>query len=496
MLCEMQGKKTYSEKLFANFQLSERVPVNNFYRRLKGVLDLEFVYLATKQLYGDTGNPSVDPKVFFKLMLVGYLENIPSDRKLVENCAMRLDVLYFLNYDIDEELPWHSTISRTRKLFPEKLYEELFNKVFALCMDSGMVRGATQSIDSALSHANASKESIEDIRQPLISIQQFLQKSKEENAEAPLHPDSPDQYRNGKKKRNETQRSTTDPDARIASRPGKGMQLGYLCNVAVDDQQHVITHIQADFADKRDSECLPAIIEKTQQRLEQHDLKLQEVAADTNYSSGENYQMLEEKGITAWIPVHGCFQPQREGFQYEEQNDIYVCANGKHLTLRKTFTDQRGNPYKIYSSSSKDCKVCPLKLSCIGAKKQYKTIKHTWYHRWYANAYQRQQSAEGKRMKTLRSSRAEPVIGTLMNFLKLRKLRVRGIISVHKVMLLAATVYNLKKYMRQTYSRTKAAVIRMEKAAFNSKHLLTCLEARLRNLFELFWTTNRWSTSF
>jgi len=91
----MQGKKIYAEKLFANFQLSERVPENNFYRRLKNVLDLDFLYPATKHLYGDTGNPSVDPKVFFKLMLVGYLENIASDRKLTEQCTLRLDFCIF-----------------------------------------------------------------------------------------------------------------------------------------------------------------------------------------------------------------------------------------------------------------------------------------------------------------------------------------------------------------------------------------------------------------
>ena len=156
----MQGKKIYTEKLFANFQLSERIPVDNFYRGLKEILNLDFVYPATQSLYGTTGNPSLDPKVFFKLALVGYLENITSDRKLIEHCGMRLDILYFLNYDIDEPLPWHSTVSRTRKLFPEILFEELFNKVFALCVNSGLVGGATQCIDSSLSQANASKDSL------------------------------------------------------------------------------------------------------------------------------------------------------------------------------------------------------------------------------------------------------------------------------------------------------------------------------------------------
>ena len=120
----MQGKKLFQEKLFNSFQLSERVPPENFYRRLKETLELEFLRQRTRHLYGDTGNPRIDPVVFFKLMLVSYLENISSDRRLMDFCSMRLDILYFLGYDIDEELPWHSTVSRTWQLYvyiPRKL---------------------------------------------------------------------------------------------------------------------------------------------------------------------------------------------------------------------------------------------------------------------------------------------------------------------------------------------------------------------------------------
>jgi len=116
----MQGKKDYQEKLFAQFQLSERVPKENFYRLLKEALDLHFLYVLTRPYYGESGQKSIDPIVFFKLCLVGYLENIISDRKLITHCSMRMDILYFLNYDIDEDLPWHSAISRTRQLYPDR----------------------------------------------------------------------------------------------------------------------------------------------------------------------------------------------------------------------------------------------------------------------------------------------------------------------------------------------------------------------------------------
>ncbi|WP_138477054.1 transposase [Dyadobacter bucti] len=137
----MQGRKNYSEKLFLSFQLSERIPKDNFYRRLRETLDLQSIYKETIELYGSTGNPSIDLVVFFKFMLVGYLENITSDRKLVDHCSMRMDIPYFLGFDIDEQLPWHSTISRTRQLYPATVFDSLFNKIFALCVDKGMVSG-------------------------------------------------------------------------------------------------------------------------------------------------------------------------------------------------------------------------------------------------------------------------------------------------------------------------------------------------------------------
>jgi transposase len=110
----MQGRKNYSEKLFVRCQLSDRVPKDNFYRRLSETLDLQFLYKDTRALYGKTANPSIDPVVFFKLMLTGYLETNTFDGRLIKHCSMRMD-LDFIGYDIDEPLPWYSTFSRTRQ---------------------------------------------------------------------------------------------------------------------------------------------------------------------------------------------------------------------------------------------------------------------------------------------------------------------------------------------------------------------------------------------
>ena len=174
----MQGKKDLVQKLLYQVHLNDLVPKNNFYRLLAGELDLNFLYKATKHYYGDEGQESIDPVVFFKICLVGYLNNITSDRKLIEYCGDSLGIRLFIKYDIDEQLPWHSTISRTRQLYlycvrstryGEEVFLSLFRKVLTMCVEKGMVRGKRQAIDSAHIKANASldglleKEVMEDV---------------------------------------------------------------------------------------------------------------------------------------------------------------------------------------------------------------------------------------------------------------------------------------------------------------------------------------------
>ncbi|QNE42362.1 transposase (plasmid) [Hymenobacter sp. NBH84] len=101
----MQGKKLFLDKEVTRFRLSERVPQHNLCRRLAELVDWSFLYDETQALYSRTGQPSLYPVVFFELVLVSRLENPVSDRRLVEHCALRLDILYFLGYEVDEALP-------------------------------------------------------------------------------------------------------------------------------------------------------------------------------------------------------------------------------------------------------------------------------------------------------------------------------------------------------------------------------------------------------
>ena len=125
----MQGKKKYEEKLFTTIQLSRRIPSNNYYRRLKRSIDFNFIYKMTQSIYGKRGKESLDPVVFFKLCLIRKHENISSDRKLISLCRIRLDLLFFLGYNLDEKLPAPGTVSHTRRNYPEDLYESICAKI-------------------------------------------------------------------------------------------------------------------------------------------------------------------------------------------------------------------------------------------------------------------------------------------------------------------------------------------------------------------------------
>jgi Transposase DDE domain len=214
---------------------------------------------------------------------------------------------------------------------------------------------------------------------------------------------------------NHTLQSTTDKDARVSVKPGKPRRLNYLAQVSVDTANHVITQIQSDFADKKDSQCLPSLVHNTIDNLSEHGLQIEEVLADGNYSSSEALRTLEAENIIGYIPNFGQYKPFRKGFIYDKENDRYLCSQGKVLEYKSIKESHRnGNNMKQYRSSTKDCAVCLLKSQCIG-KSLHKTIAVTIDKELFEKMHNRLQTSMAKRMKKLRSSTVEPVPGTLVS---------------------------------------------------------------------------------
>jgi len=132
----MGTKKRAFAPLPDNLSLEELVPKDNFYRRLQARLDLSFVRELVEPLYAKGGRPSVDPVVFFKLQLVMFFEGIRSERKLLETASLNLAHRWYLGYALDEELPDHSSLTRTRRRLGIEVFERFFERIVDLCQNS------------------------------------------------------------------------------------------------------------------------------------------------------------------------------------------------------------------------------------------------------------------------------------------------------------------------------------------------------------------------
>lgn len=512
----MQGRKDIQPKMMYQVNIDSLVPADNFYRKLSQTLDLNFLYKATARYYGSEGHESIDPVVFFKICLVGYLSNINSDRRLIDYCSNCLDVRWYLKYDIDEELPWHSTISRTRQLYGEDVFLSLFQKVLFLCVEKGMVRGKRQAVDSAYIKANASMDSLQE-KEIIDDVEQYaneLNEGSEYKVKAsvkkavdrhhawkqetyknmPGHVDNPKQEdENGilirpKFLSNHTHYSPTDPDAKISTKPGKARQLNYAGQVAVDDAHHVITGACASSAGNKDSQNLAEILTQTITNLSQNQIPIDQITADAGYSSGEALAFCEQNNIDAYIPNFGQYKPEREGFVFNQKHNYYQCTkaggNGAKLLYKGERTDRKGYTKKTYRSSETDCKNCPLRLQCCGAATKFKKIDDSIDKPYYDRMHQKLTSNPqyAKKISRIRSRTVEPVLGTLINFINMKRLNSRGMTSANKHVLLSALTYNLKKLMKFKSLKVEIVSKSVQKVSLKVGELLLLLKRPYQKL--------------
>ena len=446
----------------SNTSLVKLVPAHHFYQLLLQDVDFGFVRPLFEPFYSAIGRPSIDPLVFIKLLLVSHLENIASDRKLLELANLHVGIRAFLGYGLEQPLPWHSTLSRTRQRIPVSVFEVCFTHIVGLCIQKGLISGHTQVVDSAYIKANASMSRLK----PKPAIWSSETTSTLGKRTAPRLTASVDRLQHihrfhgniqkaapnkaGQLLSNLTHYSPTDPDARIAFKTGKPRQLAYMASVSVDAAQHVITHIQANSADRRDSRNLLPLVDATQTRLKRYGVAMSNVVADAGYSSGENYEQLEIKGLAGFIPPHGKYKEERPGFGYDAKKDSYTCSQGKRLGFDRLVVDKQNNLKKRYLAKASDCKDCPIREQCMGKKAKEKRLHHTYYKAQYERMRERLSSRYGKRMMRIRSATVEPVLGSLINYYGLRQINTRSRETAAKVMYLAAMAYNLKKYLRFT----------------------------------------------
>ena len=279
---------------------------------------------------------------------------------------------------------------------------------------------------------------------------------------------------------NKTHYSPTDPDARISVKPGKARKLNYLSQLSVDTAHHVITDIRAYHADGKDNRQLRDIVQRLQRRLWQQGLMFENCVADTGYSSGENYAMLEERGLKSFIPPHGTYKGGPDGFLYVEEHDHYICPQGKVIPFTKVFLDSRTKTKKKeYRARKHVCLGCPIREQCLGKSAQEKKFSVTYYRDEYERNIARVNSPQGRYMKGKRKSTVEPVFGTLTQFMGLRKINTIGLAQANKVMHLSAIAYNLKKYLKFEQKRAKSGSGQLALMALAKSALQNLLQASM-----------------
>src|SRR5579864_4492825 len=437
----MMGHHVRSEALFYYFRLEDQVPENHLLRLIDQHISFEFVREQLKDSYSENGRPSIDPELLLRIVLVGYLYGITSERKLVEELRMHLAWRWFTGLGFDQEIPHHTTFSKNRQgRFQEsKLFEQLFEQIVKQCVQVGLVQGKHLSVDGSFVEANAAKESripreqLAEAAQVNQTVRQYLVELEEQNPiEEPVHQ--------------QDQVSTTDPDSTYATKGGTPARLGYYDNYLVDNPSCVIVGVQATAA--RMSQETVAAQAMLTRFAQWQGRKPESVGADTTYGNGEFLQWLAEREITAYMrpresakrknsPFYG---PQR--FTYQPESNSYRCPAGEQLNYVGLNTRNRAH---AYIGSAKRCGACSQKAECTSGRYKYLAIHMDELARQRARELANTpEFAHAQRQR----KKVEALFAELKNQIGLRRLRLRRMKFVREQFFLAAAAQNIKRLVR------------------------------------------------
>jgi transposase len=406
----MRSLEPKEPSLFAyHVSLERRVPADHPLRQIKRILDLSFVDQAVQHTYGRCGNPSVPPELVLRMMFLLFYYNIPSERELSEQISLRLDFLWFLDWDLESAVPNHSVLSKARSRWGEEVFEQLFARTVSQCVQAGLVDGRLLHVDSTIVAANAAKDSVlgggpklvTALRRAYAQLEQKLEIVADPQAEpapaaaAPPAEPTPEPPVVGPALRivtapattdpvepgvpvrackrgevNATHVSTTDPDARLARDKSGVTRLAYKDHRLVDDAHGVITAVVSTTSTVADGTQLQPLHEQHQAHTA---LKLDQVAVagDKHYGTADNFRYCLQAGLRAHlgeavngVAGQGLFAPKR--FVYEAAQDRFLCPGGHHLVLHQCKPKLNAKVYLIERADL--CQACPLRSECTRAK--------------------------------------------------------------------------------------------------------------------------------
>lgn len=359
-------------KLFVTgFSLDKRVRENHPLRRIAEVVDFAFIYDEVADKYGRKGNVSVPPPVILKLMLLLVFYNVRSERELMDTLPERLDWLWFLGYDLEDDVPNHSVLSKARKRWGPEVFQGFFERVVRQCVEAGLVDGSKVFVDSSLVEANASLDSIVDTGS---LKEQLTEKYSQLEARLDEAPSTREAGPYAKSTRGLL--SATDPDAAIVRRGDS--KLRYQSHRAVDDSG-VVTATAVTPGDVNEAHLLMDLVESHEETTGE---SVDTAVADAKYGTIENYLACHDAGIEAHIPEfkdgtekrlkkRGLFLEDR--FMYDAERDVYVCPAGGELKPRTIHKRRSAMEYK---APKQLCASCELRDQCTQSKTGRTVLRH------------------------------------------------------------------------------------------------------------------------
>jgi transposase len=430
----MMGQLPRMESLFYYFRLEDQIPEDHLLRLIDRHVDLSFVRDRLKNLYSSTGRPSVDPEVLLRLLLVGYLYGISSERRLLEEVRMHLAYRWFTRLGFEQEIPDHSTFSKNRhgRFRQSGVFREVFEEIVRRCLAAGLVQSQNMAVDGTMVGANASqgsrvpREKLEEAAQVSRTVQEYLAELEQVNPVSDVGAIS-----------------TTDPDAVWATKGGPAM-MAYYDNYLIDTASRVILDVEATPALSR-QEMVAA--RRMIERVEKLGLKPECLGADKAYGSGEFLAWLLARGVQPHIPVidrrhqtSGHFT--RDQFRYEPAENVYYCPEGKPLRYRGQHRTERGSSY---CSTAAQCQGCPQKMRCTPTAYRTLFIHLDEPARQVARALAGTPAYERSRRARYK---IEALFAELKQRMRMQRVRLRRLWNVSEQFLLAATAQNLKRLVR------------------------------------------------
>jgi transposase len=436
----MMGQRLRTEPLFYYFRLEDQIPQDHLLRLIDRYVDFGFVRERLKNFYSPMGRPSIDPEVLLRLLLVGYLHGITSERRLIEEVRMHLAYRWFTRLGFEQEIPDHSTFSKNRhgRFRQSGVFQEVFEEIVRRCMAVGLVEGQHLAVDGTLVAADASaqsrvpREQLVEVAQLSRTVREYLTELEQQNPV--VESDEPSLT---------GPVSTTDPDAAWAVKGGPAV-LAYFDNYLIDTASRVILAVEATPARFR-QEMLAA--KRMLEQVNKLGLRPESLGADKAYGSGEFLAWLLQRNIQPHIPVidhhhqtGGRFT--REQFRYEPAEDAYYCPEGKPLRFYSQRREAQGYAYR---STAAQCRGCPQKKLCTPAA--YRKLFVHWQEpaRQIVRALAGTPAYESSRRARYK---IEALFAELKQRVRLRRVRLRRLWNVAEQFLMAATAQNLKRLVR------------------------------------------------